>query len=857
MKADKRNQQTLPRVETEPHKGLTDAQAKERLAAGLGNRVKTNLDKSNIRIFCENAFTFFNCVLYAIGLLFLGFMIFLRASGHEAVEKEYFGITKFIFLISVIMNVTIGTVQGIKAKQTLKKLRIVNRGTSKVVRDSQKVDVPMEDIVIDDVLFLSQGDQVPVDLIVQEGEVQVDESLLTGEADLVKKKPGDTLYSGSVVFVGSCYGRAEKVADDTYASQLAAKVKSLQGHKSELMVSIYRIINVCSILLFVIVAIVIGTLIYKSIRWGEDLLGAGEGLHQPTTWAKIFVTTASFAIGVIPTGLVLLTSMTLAVSIMKLSKEKTLVQELYALENLSRVDVICLDKTGTLTDGTMSIDELHPLVPEEEMLDVIRHILGCFETTNMTSKALLDAYGWLESDVAETIPFSSATKCSGYKSSDGVTYLMGAPDYIAKNCKEAQEYSAHKAKQGKRVIAVTRDGKCLGLVALEDGIRASAKDTLRFFYDNGVDVRIISGDNPITVSRIASLAGVKGAKKAISLEGVPLEQIPQYVKDYVVFARVSPEQKQAIVESLQALGHKVAMTGDGVNDILALRKANASITFDNATTAAKSCSDVVLLDNDFSHLKAVVGEVNNVERTAVLMIMKTIAVAALSLALIPFKEGQMSYSLENVYLLETAIIGTGGFLLSLEPTKEPIRGSFNRNVFAKAIPSGLLVWIGAMLPILLTVFGLYGARDSAYTMETRTSIISLMTAAAGLSVLASMSIPWNRFRTIAVALVAGNVALFGLALPRVFIGAHALNFSDVDTILHEMFQPWNARALHVVFFTETGDVNLAAILTVALFIVFAVPFYYFSVRSVEWFLNRRGESDKAKREASHIQVSDE
>ncbi len=837
------------RFDVNPTFGLTEAQVQQRKQEGAVNIASSSLDKSYARIICENAFTFFNCVLYGIGLMFLFLIIFLGNTNPEVLTKLNLGVTKFIFLLAVVMNVVIGSIQGIRSKLTLKKLRIVTEAKAIVLRDGKKQTIPAKDLVVDDIVFLAAGDQIPVDLTVVDGEVSVDESLLTGEADLVKKKAGDTLFSGSVVFVGSCHAKTDKVGDDTYASELSNKVKSLQNHKSELMVNIYRIINILSVLLFVIVAVVIGTLVYKVYRHGEDILGPGESLSNFATWARIMVTTASFAIGVIPTGLVLITSVTLAVSIVSLSRQQTLIQELYSLENLSRVNVICLDKTGTLTDGTMKVVGTDALVPQREFESALKTILGCFETSNMTSKALEDHFGRIApQNPKEIIPFSSATKCSGYVDANGAKYLMGAPDYIAKGCKEAEEYALTESQKGNRVIAVTCNDKVLGLVALEDGIRASAKDTMAFFYENGVDVRIISGDNPVTVSRIATMAGVRNAEKAISLEGIPLEKIPEIINDYVVFARVSPEQKQALVEALQATGKKVAMTGDGVNDILALRRANASITFNNATDAAKSCSDVVLLDNDFSHLKAVVGEgrrvVNNIERTAIFFLMKTIAVASLAFALIPFKEGQLSYSLENVYLLETAIIGTGGFLLSLEPTKAPIRGKFGRNVLAKAIPSGILVFIGAMLPVFLYKGNLIG-------QDTMTSMISVMTALGGLTVVVSMSIPFNRFRAICVGLVTGNVLLFALTLPRVFVGAHALSFNaeTIKQIFHEIFQPWNSDAVRCLFISEIGgEVKFVtwSVVTMATFVVVMIPAYYFVIKLIDKKLQKLNERDELR-----------
>ena len=860
MSKKKKNMGEIARFKVDAKHGLTKEQVAQRISEGAVNVSSSSIEKSYGRIIAENVFTFFNCVLYAIAIMFLVLIIYLgqQPQGPEIISKLNLGVTKFIFMISVVMNVVIGSVQGIRSKLTLKKLRIVTEAKALAIRDGEKVSIPAKDVVIDDVLLLSQGDQIPVDLTVLEGEVSVDESLLTGEADLVKKKAGDTLYSGSIVFVGSCRAKTEKVGDDTYASELSNKVKSLQNHKSELMVNIYRIINTLSVLLFVVVAVVIGTLIYKMNVHPEllaDLDLNGDGIFDqtdftsPVTWARILITTSSFAIGMIPTGLVLITSVTLAVSIVSLSHQQTLIQELYSLENLSRVNVICLDKTGTLTDGTMKVVGTLALVPQPKFESTIRHILGCFETTNMTSKAMGERYGTeAPESPKEIIPFSSATKCSGYVDNKGVKFLMGAPDYIAKDSKEAQEYAKSEAEKGNRVIAITEDGKVLGLVALEDGIRTSAKDTISFFYENGVDVRIISGDNPVTVSRIATMAGVKNADKAISLEGMPIEKIPEIINDYVIFARVSPEQKQALVEALQGVGLKVAMTGDGVNDILALRRANASITFNNATDAAKSCSDVVLLDNDFSHLKAVVGEgrkvVNNVERTSIFFLMKTIAVIALAFALIPFKAGQMSYTLENVYLLETAIIGTGGFLLSLEPTRQPIKGKFGRNVLFKAIPSGILVWMAAILPVFL-----HGG--NVIDTDTMKSMISIMTAIGGLTVVIAMCIPFNTFRSVIVTIVIANVALFALALPRTFVGAQSLSFTpeNIKILLHELFQPWNCPAFTRLFVTDAGTFNAWSTLTMIIFLAVMIPTYYFVLRFInKWIEKKNAQDDEKEKE---------
>ncbi len=782
--------------------GLSNEEVERLTAEGKTNLPPKTNEKSDLRIVLENVFSFFNTVLYIVAALLLFFMIYLHATGNGDIEKKYFGVTKFLFLLSVLGNVVIGSIQGLKAKRTLRKLKLLTASQVTVVRDGKKIKIDVDKIVLGDVVFLSAGEQVMVDGQVLRGMGRLDESMLTGESRLVEKNPGDTVYSGSLVSVGSLYFEVTQVGAETYASKMYQKVQSLQGHKSELMVGIKRILNTMAVLLFIIVAVVVGTLAYKVYAHPDMTDIAPGGLSSVANWARIIVTTSGFAIGVVPTGLALLTSIALAVSIIKLANEKTLVQELFSLENLSRADVICLDKTGTLTDGTMVVVGQKLFIPEEEFKDDIKKLLGAFESQNVTSTALIKHFG---SDTTikpvEVYPFSSAEKKSGYKDDKGDVYWMGAPDRLCLNFPEGLAYASEEAKKTHRVMAFAKGDKIIGLVALRENIRETAPSTLAYFAENNVEVKIISGDNVETVQAIAKACGVLHSEKAISLFGVELEKIPELASEYTIFARVSPEQKQALVEALQGKGHKVAMTGDGVNDILALRKANASITFASATDAAKSCADVVLLDDDFVHLKTVVSEgrrvVNNITRTAVLFLMKTIAISLLAFFLIPFSEGQFTYKIENVYLLETAIIGTGGFFLSLESNPKPIRGKFHINVLSQAIPSGLFLFLCMLVPAILYqcgVFGPFGKPDARGAMVVLTS---MLTAIAGLSAVLALSVPFTKYRVFVCLLVLGNVALFALGLPRVFLEGSPIHFDseNLQILLHEAFQPWNSGAI--------------------------------------------------------------
>ena len=840
-------------IDPEINHGLTAEQVEERIQAGKVNVIKNKVDKSYGRIIFDNLFNPFNIVLISIALVFLFFVIYLYSNGYGEVADKSFGFSKFTFLIPVLANSIIGSIQEINSKLTLKKLKIVNEANSSVIRSGQEKKIPISEIVLDDIAHLKAGDQASADMIIKEGQVEVDESLLTGESDAVKKTVGDTIYSGSSILVGACYCKVSKVGDETYASTLSNKVKNLARHKSELMTTINNIVKALAVLLVVITAVVIVTLCIKISRWGGDPSVWGEvdegitySLNDVGTWSKIILTAGAFAIGVIPTGLILLTSVTLAVSIVKLAREHTMIQELYSLENLSRVDTICLDKTGTLTDGTMTVVETKAYIPLEEVKRHIQVLLGASDDLNQTAIALQNEFGSVKENIKERLPFSSKTKSSGIVYLNGDRLTLGAPDYLLD--KEGAEYAfvEEKAKEGKRVLAFLLNDKVIALFVIKDNIRSSAKETLAFFYENGVDVKIISGDNALTVSKIACDCGVKNPDKAISLEHIQLEEIPSLVEEYTIFARVSPEQKQAIVEALQAKGKKVAMTGDGVNDILALRKSNASITFAKATDAAKACSDVVLLDNDFSHLKEVVGQgrrvVNNVQRTAILFLMKTFAIAALAFVLIPFKRAQMYFSVENIYMMQTSVTAVGGLLLSLEGTKQPIKGTFKDNVLWKAIVAGSVIVLAVLIPIWLNQIPKMMGNQPIVNNSNVGSLISILATIAGVDVAIAMSLPINRYRLIVIGIIILTALLLGFALPTSYIGGKASSFSMFKSpdgnIFHseffkEFFQPWNAPSVKEL------NAERGAYLTMVIFFSLVLPICIFAMNLINRYLKKK------------------
>ncbi len=861
MSRKKINRPPIDRIQASPELGLTEEAVEERIKKGYVNVSIDPNEKSSIKIIAGNLFTFFNIVLLTIASIFVGFMIYLNAIGRSDIVNSRFGISKFVFLIPALMNVAMGSFQEIKSLNVIKKLRIVTSTKSKVVRSGEIIMLDASQIVQDDIVAIGAGDQATADLIVLTGEVEVDESMLTGESDHVKKCVGDTILSGSAVMVGSARCRAEKIGDETYAAELTRKVKSGSRHKSELMTSIMKIIKVLTVGLCIAAVIVTATLMFKINVHGSNPAiwdGITLSLDDPVAWSLIVLTDGMFGVGMIPSGLVLTTSVALMVSIAQLARKKTLIQELYSLENLSRVDVICLDKTGTLTDGTMAVCDVKAFIPMEEVERHARVLAGATEERNATLEAVYQRFGKEENvDCREVIPFSSETKCSGVVYNDGKKLLMGAPEYLLSEKDDRLSYVTEQAKKGNRVIAFTLDGELAAFIVIEDHIRDTASDTLRFFRENNVEVKVISGDNPLTVSMIAKKCGIENADSYVSLAGVPVEEISDLAEKYTVFARVSPEQKEALVEALQKAGHKVAMTGDGVNDILALRRADSSITFAKATEAAKSCSDVVLLDNDFSHLKEVVGEgrrvIGNIQKISVLYLMKSTVVFILAFALIPLAKAHMWFSIENMYMLEAAVIGTGGFLLSLEPRRTPIRGSFLKNIVTQSIAAGVLAACAVLLPILLNTIPKYFGMAPFIADNNVRPMMTVLLTFAGLVAAFSMCIPFNKYRAVALGAISFVAIFLGMVLPTTYIGGRPVGQSMLDynkaagqtifdsQLFKEMFHPMRSDVVNSLV-SDTNDY-----IVLQLFLYVAIPTFILIRFAVENYNNRQFKNLKKNR----------
>lgn len=665
--------------------GLDDEQLNERIAKDLTNKSNSGKSKSIGRIIYDNIVTYFNMLLLAIAAVLIVF-------------GQYGQIT---FLFIAILNTAIGIFQEIKAKHTIEKLKLVTSSNFEVLRNGKKIVVQTENLVLDDIYFIKIGDQIPTDSILKEGKIEVNESLLTGESLAITKKPGDKIYAGSFVVSGSATLQADLVGDYNYISGIQAKAKEVSKPKSELVRSLNAVIKIIG---FIIIPL--GGLTF----WTQWMYYNSPNLSLWDIISKAVTSSAASMIGMIPSGMFLLTSIALAGSILSLSKQNALVQDLYSVEMLARVNVLCLDKTGTLTDGTMRVDEILIIDNSYEMDKLVGSYLSAFSESNQTSIALSQRFP-LKKDykVINQIPFSSARKYSAVEFHGMGTFVLGAPEYIYKGRdKTITEYISKKQVSGYRVVMLCHSEasiingeikdrfKPVAVFALEDHIRDEAPETIKWFVENGVNIKIISGDNPLTASEIAGKCGVPEAEKCISLEGLNENQVRDIVNQYSVFGRVSPEQKAIIVSELKKQGKIVGMTGDGVNDILAMKTSDCSVAMANGSSAARNAANLVLLDSNFASMPAAVREgrrvINNVQRSSALYLMKTLFTITFTIiVLITYTNHgngiQYPFDPNNLLITEMICIGFVSLFLSIQQNDAQIKGKFLTNTFIRAIPA--------------------------------------------------------------------------------------------------------------------------------------------------------------------------
>ncbi len=721
--------QTAPnnRFYPDPNQGLLPQQVEMRMAQGLHNGDSGIKSKTEGQIIRENVFTFFNLLNFVLALA-----VILVGSPRSA-----------LFMGVILSNIVIGSFQGIRAKRTIDKLSLISSPKANVVRGGQRFSIQVEDVVLDDILILEAGNQICADATVSAGECEVNESLLTGESDPVVKAPGDPLLSGSFVVSGGCCAQVEHVGAENYANKIAGDAKTVKKRNSEIMNSIDFIVKMIG---FAILPI--GGLLF----WKQFFV-LGD------TFQNSVVSTAAAMVGMIPEGLVLLISLAFAVSVVKLSARKTLCQDMYSVETLARVDTLCLDKTGTITEGSMQVDELRPFpgFTEEEMKEALTALVNNLSDSNPTFMALKD---WLPGETVhragEIVPFSSARKWSGAYFPGFGCYVMGAGEFILGQGFGAIRSQVEACSQnGQRVLLLARsaspfDGKelpgglqSMGLVLISDKIRKEAPRTLRYFADQGVDLKVISGDNAVTVANIAKKAGLDHADRYVDATRLRTEEdVRQAVREYSVFGRVTPQQKLALVKALREDGHTVAMTGDGVNDVLALKEADCSIAMASGSDAARTVSNLVLLDSNFASMPIVVQEgrrsINNLQRSSSLFLVKTIFSALIGVLFIfinytyPFEPIQQT-------LISSLTIGVPSFILALEPNNDRLRGKFIGNVIRMCIPAALTMTANIVVLCALT-------EPLGLTSQETSTMAVIMTAMTGFIMLFKVSAPFNTLR---------------------------------------------------------------------------------------------------------------
>ena len=729
----------MPDIIAPEFAGLTPDEVQERVEDGLVNAYAGPGTKSVSQIFCEHLFTLFN----GVNAVLAGLVAYTGSWRNMS------------YLVVIFANLFIGVFQEVRSKRTIDKLSILAERPVTVRRGGVDVEVSHSEVVLDDVLVLRRGDQVPADAEVVWGEAGLNESLLTGESKPVTKLSGAELMSGSFLDSGLVLARVTRVGADSYASRINAEAKYVKNVKSEIMATLNMIIRWATWLLAPI-----GLALF--LRTLHD----GSGVNQA------ILTTVAALVGMIPQGLVLLTSTVLAIAAARLAKSNVLVQQFYCIEALARVDVLCLDKTGTITSGSMDFEravgvEGHD--SSEVELAAACVVRANAHDANETATAIIrhtSEAGIAAPAAARAIGFSSARKYSGCVMEDGRAIVLGAAQFVFREGVPAQISDAlAQAGEHERCLAVAEcDGfdedsaiigspRALGILTLSDHIRSSAPATIGYFVEQGVTLVVISGDDPRTVSSIAAEAGVPDADKWVDASTLTTpEQLKLAAVTYRVFGRVTPQQKRELVQAMRRAGHTVAMTGDGVNDVLALREADCSVAMASGSDAARNVAEVVLVDSDFAHMPDVVAEgrrsINNLQRSASLFLVKTVfsAVLAVLCAFIPpypFQPVQMS-------LISAAIIGLPSFVLALEPNHERVRGSFLGNVLARSVPGSIAVIIAVGLASgLLERFGL--------TREQISTVCVVLTSLVGFALIVRISLPLNALRGALLIVVVGIV----------------------------------------------------------------------------------------------------
>lgn len=731
-------------------KGLSSVEVEKRIKDGKINISENLKTKSIKRIFYDNIVTLFNLINIVL------FVALLLVGSYK----------NLLFIGVMLVNIIIGIFQEIRSKRSVDKLSILSERKISVLRDGAEQEIAREDIVLDDIIILSRGDQIPADCVLVSGECKVNESLLTGESDLILKRVNDEMLSGSFISAGKCYAKVSKVGADCYAAKINAEAKYIKKVNSQILNSFNFIIKLCTFVMFPI-----------GVFFFFNQLGIENGNIQQTV-----ISTVAALIGMIPKGMILLTSSVLAVSIIRLSRKKVLVQEMYCIETLARVDVLCLDKTGTLTADSMDVTDVIGFgASDDEIKTVLSSIVCASDEINATLDAI-KVYSKEAAPIKATdfYQFSSETKWSGGCFDNGKTYILGAAEFVFKDRERYKEVfsKVDEIKKTVRILTLAvseqkiMNSKLpdnlqpLAVILIKDKLRDNVNETIDYFKKQGVTLKVISGDSVKTVQNIAQEVGITGAENAVDMTTVTTdEQLKEVAEKCNVFGRVTPAQKKSLVLALQEKGHSVAMTGDGVNDVLALKEADCSIAMASGSDAARNVSQLVLVNNDFAAMPSVVDEgrrtINNIERSSALYLVKTIYSVILSILFI-FFNSQYPFEPIQLTLIGAFTVAIPSFVLALQPNHNRIKGNFTAKIFAHAVPSAVCVILNITMVVYLR--DLFGVVNS----DELSTICVYLTALSGFLLVVRLSLPINFLRGIMLVISVGGVVLGSLLFGDLF-----------------------------------------------------------------------------------------
>lgn len=742
--------------------GLTDEEVRSRIARGEVNKIPKAPARTIWQMIRANFFNIFNALN-----IFLAGVCIVAGSPKNA-----------IFAGVIVVNSIIGVIQELSARKTLEKLSVLSMANARVLRSGKVKDISVEELVLDDVVYLCSGYQVLADCELLEGdELEVDESMLTGESDPVPKKKGDKILSGSFIVAGEGYAEVKKVGSNTYSSKLADEARKFKIINSELQSSISKIIK---ILLWLIIPVGV-------ILTSTQIIFAGDG------WRSAVIGAVSGIVGMIPEGLVLLTSATFIVSVVKLAKYDTLVQQLSATEVLARVDVLCVDKTGTITEGRLNLVDVVPLnnSSKEEIDLALASLVHNLPSKNPTQKAILEKYEVKpDIEILEKVPFSSRRKWGGIILKNSGAWVLGAPEILLEDrYGELSEKIEEEAKKGRRILLLGKINQIslkkglnesvseVALIYIEDVIRGEAPEVLKYFKDEGVNLKVISGDNPITVSAVAMRAGLENSDKYVDARTLPkgIDELKEVVDNYTIFGRVTPHQKKDIIKALQGNGHTVAMTGDGVNDVLALKESDCGIAMANGSDATKAVAQLVLLNSDFGALPKVVSEgrkqINNLERVAELFLSKTVFFVCLAFI---FSGLMLPYPLLPIQasLVGSCAIGIPAFFLALLPSSGRVKSGFLKRILTTSVPNGILM-------VTFTTAGYLLAHLSGASVDHSRSVALAVFAGVSLVILFRISFPITKFKLgLTIAMSVCIALCYILPIGRVVFSLTPITFKE-------------------------------------------------------------------------------